>query len=70
MSKAPTSTSATFASKSIDATGKTLEQWQWEKAQEKRRAIQSRADEQLRVVQAIQAAQIAAIEYKRIKWGE
>lgn len=70
MKKVLTSTSATFAIKSIDATGKTLQQWQWEKAQENFLMLQAKADEQLKVVQSIQAAQLAAIDYKRAKWGQ
>lgn len=70
MKKVPTSTTATRFVRTIDATGKTLEQWQWEKAQENYRMIQAKADEQLKVVQSIQAAQLAASEYKRVKWGE
>lgn len=55
MKKLPTPTTATRLVRTIDATGKTLEQWKWEKEQEANRA--------LKVIQEVS-------EYKRAKWGE
>lgn len=54
MKKVLTSTTATRFVRTIDATGKTLEQWKWEKEQEANRSIKIRQD---------------AESYIRAKWG-